>query len=146
MKKTDLAYTAGIVDGEGCIRIYKSSRKGHKYLDYVLRVDVTNTEIWLCQWLRFAFGGTVHKHGSLPHCKLCWSWVIQAKAAGEFLQLILPYLNIKRPQAELGIKFQNSKIPKRTSILTEEERAIREVQRILMQNLKRTKSRTNVLP
>ncbi len=42
-KKTDLAYAAGIIDGEGNIGIYaNTSRNG--YPVYRMRVRVTNTD------------------------------------------------------------------------------------------------------
>lgn len=48
----DLAYLAGILDGEGCFSIGKSS-KGY----YNLRVDVVNTDRRLIEWLHVNFGG-----------------------------------------------------------------------------------------
>ena len=50
--------------------------------------------------------------------------------SAEFLKLILPYLLIKREQAELAIMFQDEK---HYGHISEKEAAIKEAQRILMQ-------------
>ena len=94
-----LAYIAGIIDGEGCIMIHSN----------LVRVAVKNTNEWLIKFLKMNFGGCLvyqkHSWGN-PRSKPIWSWQVDTKKACEFLQLILPYLQIKRPQAELVLSFQ----------------------------------------
>lgn len=103
MNKTDLAYVAGIIDGEGCIRIGQR-KKNSNYVG----VGVGHTNEWLIRWLHFSFGGSVcSKKAWLPNQKPQWSWELRTRQACEFLKLILPYLKIKRPQAELALKFQS---------------------------------------
>ena len=138
MKRTDLAYIAGIVDGEGYIGITADHHKRGRR-SYRLRVTVTNTEIWLINHLKFAVGGglVILKNPSV-HRQQCWQWQIGDRKAGEFLKLILPYLHLKKPQAELGIKFQEAK-GRSTRGLTDNERAVEEAQKILLQTMKRNK-------
>jgi len=103
MKKTDLSYTAGIIDGEGWINI---AHRGFRQT--VIHVGVGNTNEWLINWLQFSYGGSVAKRKPCKDGqKPSWVWDISSKKAGEFLNLVLPYLQIKRPQAELALKFQN---------------------------------------
>jgi len=135
MKKTEiLVYTAGIIDGEGSIYI-RTITAGHK--DTALAVFVTNTEEWLCQWLKMQYGGTVHimNVGKKEHWKTGYRWWITSNKALEFLKLVLPYLNLKRPQAELAINYQENRKLKGRRNPTEEEKAVAEAQRILMKNL-----------
>lgn len=40
MKRTDLAYIAGVFDGEGCIHISKQAGKAYRY-GYIFRLIVT---------------------------------------------------------------------------------------------------------
>ena len=111
MKKTDLAYTAGIIDGEGCILISKARRqKSRSGYVYGLTVSVNSTDEWLCQWLKFSFGGsiTLKKHYR-ENESLLWIWAVRSNQAVAFLKLVLPYLYLKKPQAELAIKFQQGK-------------------------------------
>ncbi len=138
MEKTDLAYLAGILDGEGCIEILCRKARGWKAVS--LTVSICSTDQWICQFLKFTFGGGVYDHnsknGGLNHC--AWAWVVNGKQARDCLQLLLPYLHLKRPQAELGIKFQDAKTqkhcrmnPKPSSVF-----AVEEAQAILMKSLK----------
>ena len=123
MKKTDLAYTAGIIDGEGCIYISKQS----------------NDE-WLCQWLKFTWGGSIYRiEPKKERWSIAWDWTIQTNQAYIFLKTILPYLQLKRQQAEIAIKFQEKK--KRYTYKTEGETAIEEVEYLLMKNLKHNKKK-----
>lgn len=138
MKRTDLAYIAGIVDGEGYIGI-KTSHHERGRRGYRLCVTVTNTDLWLMNHLKFAIGGgLVMLHKTPVSRQQCWQWQISDKKAGEFLKLILPYLHLKRPQAELAIKFQAAK-GRSTRGLTENEVAVEQAQKILLQSMKRNK-------
>ena len=64
-----------------------------------------------------------------PNRRQQWKWSIAQNKAVEFLKLILPYLQMKRPQAELAIAFQGKK---RVYQKTAEKAAILEAERILM--------------
>ena len=123
MRKTErLAYTAGIVDGEGCTCITFTSGKR-----LCMSVSVTSTDEWLCQWLKMQYGGSVHlMKTQKPNWKHGHRWWLASKQASEFLRLILPYLNLKRPQAELAISFQQNRRGK--------DKVISEAQRILMRS------------
>jgi len=157
MKKTEFAYIAGIVDGEGSIGITRPmsfcskkqtrgtgkrpdvverNKKGHEKgairCPYV-QVSVANTNEWLIHWLHFNFGGSIYceQPGKNPLSKrACWRWNITNKKAAEFLKLVLPYLKIKQEQAELAILFQSNKIPSKK--VTDEQRAVEETQRLIM--------------
>lgn len=137
--ETDLAYIAGIVDGEGHIQIIRfpaPKKKSTPGWRTTIAVDVTNTDEWLINYLFLNFGGTVYevKHNNLKW-KRCWRWAIRANKAERFLSLILPYLHLKKPHAELAIKFQRIKDqrPKYSKCRrkTEAEFAIEEAQLIL---------------
>jgi len=139
MKQKEIfAYTAGIVDGEGSIHIMRSKDVSYKTsLKYELRVSIGNTNEWLCQWLKMQFGGCVSSHTPLkPHWKRSYNWLMRANKARDFLELILPYLVIKKTHAELAIKFQNEiqqqKILKNKR---EDVRIIQEANYILMKSL-----------
>lgn len=137
MKKTDLAYTAGIIDGEGCIHISRQWDKRYKgCYKYSLSVSVASTDEWLCKWLHFAWGGSVHyATKNNPKWRPSWVWQLSSKQACKFLKTILPYLRIKRPQAEIAIEFQSrQQVGGRR---TPEESVLKEANRILLQKMKR---------
>lgn len=100
-----LAYIAGIIDGEGSINI--SKEKGGK--NYVLRVTVNNIDPNLIIYLKENVGGSIFQaHGKINQRRSLYNWVISAKKAGLFLKKILPYLIIKKDQAETAILFQST--------------------------------------
>jgi len=110
MNETDLAYIAGIVDGEGYIIIHRyHSHRARKLRGFTIRVGVNNTNEWLIVYLQLNFGGTKYVTQHDPKWKPVWNWHIEANKAYEFLKLVLPYLHLKKPQAELAIEFQERK-------------------------------------
>lgn len=99
-----LAYAAGIVDGEGCISII-SKGGGHENI----LVKIVNTDKRLGDWFIKYFGGTF-RLGSCkqqnPKHKPIWIWETSCAKGEQFLELILPYLVIKKPQALIALEFR----------------------------------------
>lgn len=138
MRKVDLAYVAGIIDGEGCISLNFQNKNNSVF---AIRVQVGNTNEWLLQWLKFAFGGRTvlvnDKRMEIRGWKPLYRWYLRNAEALDFLKLIYPYLRIKRTQAEIAIKVLEMRRTKYRRF-SESEKAIVEVQRILMGNLNKT--------
>lgn len=134
MRKVDLAYVAGIVDGEGWIGLRISNRVRGK-IAYTLAVSVANSNEWIIQWLKFAFGGNCCC-AEFPedNRKASWQWSIVANDALKFLDLIYPYLKLKRTQADIAIKFQRERRGRGTRT-SDKELALQEAQRILITNM-----------
>ena len=111
VNKVILAYAAGIMDGEGCIHIRRRKKYNCFWPHiYDLQVVVSTTDGILADWFYERFGGHICK------CKLRttsnypkYQWCIQANQATGFLRKVLPYLLLKKQQAELAIKFQDKK-------------------------------------
>ncbi len=104
IKTEDAAYIAGIVDGEGYIRISRASNRRNTYVG---RIGITNCDLQLLTWVLSMFGGNIHskKCYSSRHSK-SYEWAIHRKCDIRFLiEAILPYLRIKRRQAELMLDF-----------------------------------------
>lgn len=136
MKKVDYAYIAGLFDGEGCIYIGKFWHKRDEYWQYVLRVKIALREKWIPEWLFFSFNcGRLNKtkQTKTPGATI-WDWTVEGNKATEFLRIILPYLKLKRAQAELAFQFQKNRVKGKHT--TDEQKAIMEAQRILMKELK----------
>lgn len=141
MTDTDIAYIAGLFDGEGCIQIYHVIQPDGAH-QWDLRCHLAQKFDYLPNLLKFYFGGSV-RLDSKNH--QVYKWNTSSRKSYEFLKTICPYLKIKKPQAELGIKYQervmshlgrgvlHSAPPKR---LSDEELNTRESMRILMKELK----------
>ncbi len=106
MNKIELAYTAGIIDGEGWISI-KNRQIKNGYRNYCLKVGVASTNEPIINWLKGNYGGSICFVKSRGNRKDKWVWDLATKQASELLKLVLPYLKIKNPQAELALKFQS---------------------------------------
>ncbi len=65
--------------------------------------------------LKMQFGGHISLVERHKPNKPFWTWVVCSRKAASFLKLFLPYLQIKRPQAELALAFQERKIKGHTS-------------------------------
>lgn len=103
-RDTDLAWAAGIVDGEGCILLYLAHTNSGSA--YVLRVVVANTSLLMLKRLQEIFGsGTIHmdKWDGNPKHRQRWHWEVCAKKAEAILRLIEPYLINKREEARIGL-------------------------------------------
>ena len=113
MDKTDLAYAAGIIDGEGCIYIdhWKDLRRPGT-INYLLRIQVAMVDKEVPYWLEGKFGGTtwlVEKSkydGSNRKNQLVWK--ISNKQAIDFLSLIKPFIQVKYRQIEIAEEFDKT--------------------------------------
>jgi hypothetical protein len=56
------------------------------------------------------YGGTTLCRSAYGNKKAIWKWCISSNKACQFLSLILPYLYLKRPQAEIAISFQSKNV------------------------------------
>jgi hypothetical protein len=99
MREHTKAYTAGLMDAEGCFSIYKPTPKNGKTTPYQPRIVLSSVELSLVRWLVDTFGGFYTKH--VPAKGQVWyQWNINGRsAAPQFLSLVLPYLRIKREEA-----------------------------------------------
>lgn len=107
-----IAYMAGLIDGEGCICMTKglSSRKASG-VTYKVRLTICNTSIVLLDWLVANFGGNytakpIKKGMELKHSK-SYNWNIHCEKAGHVLEMVLPYLVVKKQQAILVLAYRD---------------------------------------
>lgn len=101
MEKSTIAYTAGIVDGEGTFwRGYHVNGQGRRYLQS--RIIVTQKEKPLITWLHENYGGNVSLSNrmSLGMRRPIWRWSLNGKKAEDLAKLMLPYLIVKQEQVK----------------------------------------------
>ena len=108
-----LAYLAGIIDGEGSIYIgnFSSNPKtGTK--NYQTSMEVTNTDANLINWLMENFGGRryMYTKAQLPKSSNLevHRWIVAGNLLTELCHLLMPYLIIKKRQAEIMIKMRKT--------------------------------------
>ena len=103
MKESDIAYIAGLFDGEGTVGFYrrmetkKDRGKPRKSFAYRISVEIAMTDrsvlLWLQQCIKL---GTVNKKPRKGH-KMQWRWRCSFRNAYVFLLLISPYSHVKTP-------------------------------------------------
>jgi hypothetical protein len=108
MKKTDAAWAAGIVDGEGCIVINRSAPNGtQRTRTYRLVIKVTMGHKPTIERLHTLFGiGSMQNHQpKSERMNASHSWICQARQSATVLKTIRPYLVTKADEADLAFKF-----------------------------------------
>jgi hypothetical protein len=103
-----LIYLAGFFDGEGCVNIGRQKHKNpHKttreYWRYMLQTIVANKVESSCRLFYDTFGGHIYSYQA--HGATYWRWSAWGPGASVVLEKLLPYLSIKRPVAEVGLRF-----------------------------------------
>lgn len=101
--ETEIAYLAGLLDGEGYISIVKTGKHHAPIL------NITNTDLALLLWVQMRFGGALYRvlaGKAGDRAKDCHrlQWNSTAEIA-RILVMVQPYLVAKGKQAELVIEF-----------------------------------------
>jgi len=110
----DIAYLAGLFDGEGCVRLAvinrgKEQKRGQNRSVY-LGVEIGNTYEPILHWLKDNFGGHVYKvkRSNLKYSQM-WSWHLHGDSLKLLISLILPYSRIKKEELSLLLIAVNMK-------------------------------------
>lgn len=127
----DWAYLAGLFDGEGCIKTaFKTYTTGNRRSTWQLSLDICNTHRPVIEWVQSMFGGFAYtQEREEAHVRRRFHWASRSGAGCLFvLRGILPYLRIKREQAELAIDFLETVNPRfcKGVILTDDDLKMRQ--------------------
>lgn len=102
-----LGYMAGIIDGEGNLGINSAfSQANSRNTSHAARLTITNTNITLMHWLVANVGGGYRTRKSAagktgtPWSR-CYQWNLFSSNLYLLLDALLPYLVLKREQAEI---------------------------------------------
>lgn len=137
MEAEKLAYIAGILDGEGSIMIMRQAsesfmkqraQRGCFDPHYAPCIRIGMLErVALDLIVDTTKIGKVYEEKSYHHKKPMFRWMSRAKEdCLKFLQLVSPYLIVKKKQADLCMKFMNEWVSLNGVRLTPEVRAMRE--------------------
>ena len=104
VKKEELAYLAGFVDGDGAISVQSGGAGKKREI-----VEITNTDLTVIDFVQLHWGGNIWSTRQKPHHKEVAHLRIVTKQAREFIKDLLPFLNQKLKQAELVLKWSENK-------------------------------------
>ena len=101
---TQLAYIAGLFDGEGSVSRYQTMRKGRKNPTWVIRCEVNMTDKPVVKWIHDTLGfGSFHKKPPSPKQlgrQMQYRWCCSYRDALKFANLLLPYSRVKRKKLQ----------------------------------------------
>lgn len=112
-----LSYLAGAMDADGCFSIKVSTYHMRKRLDAhnpvfseILHLKQVTPQVPAL--LKETFGGHTRLcKGQTPNSKPLWSWSCTDAIAARAAKALLPFLHIKKRQAEIIIELRKSKRP-----------------------------------
>ncbi len=106
----ELAYFAGIIDGEGCMYIGNfdcNKKTGIPY--FQTHIQVCNTDKNLIDWIQNTFGGKVsiksRERTDRPR-KLAYLWNSSGERVTHLCEVLLPYLIVKKKECEIMLKMR----------------------------------------
>jgi len=103
--RTLIAYSAGILDSDGCITGSHSENYGNVK---VAVVPFTGNDIALAEWLQSMWGGLIHlSHKERPNRPPVYLLELRKEEAIRYLKLVKPFLRTKRHQAECALAYHS---------------------------------------
>jgi len=99
----EIAYLAGLFDGEGCITVGREVRRGKERAKSRVNVGMTTPEpLFLYKRI---FGGaiSVSQRKDKRHPKTFYNWHLQGRKVELFLRVIEPYVVVKKDKLLLSL-------------------------------------------
>lgn len=130
---TDLAYAAGFIDGEGSF-----FSVGKRRADGTVRlrpaISASNCQRAAIDKLVEMFGGSVYCKPQRGTRREIWEWRVTGERARAAALAVLPFLVLKRPQAEIVLAFEIGRVGRS---VTPEENARRDALAASLKSLNR---------
>lgn len=144
MTETCAAYIAGLIDADGHISMRRNNL-GTPWANTAAFMGIVNKDLPTLQWVQSVFGGFVRKRSmdrKSPHARMwsqTWDWIPDAAGIEFALESVLPYLRIKKRQAEIALEFLKTRQDRKLQYrLTPEVKARREELYMEIKSLNRT--------
>ena len=108
MEISEIAYIAGLFDGEGCVtckqkKTKRADRGGKVYNQWYIRCELAMTDELVVKWLHetLGFGWCKEKkYRNKPKYKKQWRWCCGYRDALKFAKLMWPYAQVKLHKLE----------------------------------------------
>ncbi|MGZ6281753.1 MAG: LAGLIDADG family homing endonuclease [Ktedonobacterales bacterium] len=112
LQDTELAYIAGIVDGEGSVYIYLKTggnQRGERKKYHRSALKIANTDKSLIDWLRERIGGTVSRNQpKSDKYKVVYHLAIEGPSLLTLIDALSPFLLLKQKQMQLVAQMQQT--------------------------------------
>lgn len=145
LSETELAYIAGIIDGEGHIGLTIQKKKNQAIAIAAL-LSVNNGKREIIDWLTLRLGGKVrfYQHNGSTSWNGFYLWANRSpQEIGIILKAIRPYLVIKRDQADIFLEWLQTRTKRQPSGLKGVYTTIPEADLALVRKLRDLKIKPN---
>lgn len=105
----DDRYVAGLFDGEGYVRIARYKPSGSSHIRYAIHLGIGMTHRPVIEALQAEYGGSLHENRHdlrKPGNRIQFYWIAGSRVGAAFLRRVLPYLIVKREEAEIALLLQ----------------------------------------
>lgn len=106
----DDRYVAGLFDGEGFVRIARFQKPNSTHIRYAIHLGIGMTHWPVIEALKTEYGGSIHENRHdlrNPKNRIQFMWVAASQVGAAFLRRVLPYLIVKRDEAEIALHLQD---------------------------------------
>ena len=129
MNQNDIAYIAGLFDGEGCVtckqrKTKRNDRGGKIYNQWYIRCEIAMTDKAVIEWFHTTLGfgwWKEKKYNNKPKYKKQWRWCCGYRDALKFAKIIWPYTQIKLHAIENIIDHYEDNIPRTGNVVNLED-------------------------
>lgn len=105
-------YLAGLIDGEGSVRIAKATHTniyGNKKLILTPQISIGNTDKRMTNFLKKEFGGFIIKRKRKKEWKNIYEWIMQGVNKEEFYKKLVGKLVDKKKRLDVLLKYVESR-------------------------------------
>ncbi len=101
---TTLAYLAGYFDADGCVTVQL-----RRVASVTVSCRITSVNREMIDWFQSSFGGWVAcQRQPRQNRREAFSWGLDHVSCIPFLEAVIPYLRLKRAEAEIALELQRS--------------------------------------
>ena len=101
----DIAWAAGLFDGEGCVYVAKHKPRRGASEQYILAAKVAMTHKPTIERFAQLFGGNIlPSQDARANHRPMWVWAIYGRKVHPFLRNILSYAVTKKQEVEIGLE------------------------------------------
>ena len=136
MNETDVAYIAGLFDGEGSVYYKKLKQTRHNrpgkpvHNVWSIRMEIAMTEYSVLVWLTEVLGcGKLNPRKVKPGFKKQWRWRCTHRDAFHVACLLFPYAHVKLPGIQKIINHYSTVEKKNNIVDLDSDRRISELER-----------------
>lgn len=122
MKDTELAYIAGLIDGEGSVQLIRQISNTSYKAYFSLILSISNTDVRVIEWLLNCAGGHKAEFEGKENRLNSFKWWMSDSKAQDLLYRVRPYVVLKVEQIDLVLDIRFNPLKNTYSIEEEQFR------------------------